>query len=76
VKRALFVIKTWDTDADEFTPQRGVRCGPYTLFGLRKAVRKLRRLGYPCCKDDPAVSISCVRDGMTFVGRTSEDCGK
>lgn len=43
-----YFIETWDADLQEFTPQKGVRRGPYTLFGLRKAIRKLRRMGYPC----------------------------
>ena len=39
-------VMTWYHDREEFTPQIGVRRGPYTLFGLRKALRKLRDLGY------------------------------
>lgn len=39
-------IRTWDIELQRFTPQRGVRSGPYTLFGLRKALRKLRQMGY------------------------------
>lgn len=43
-----YYIYTWDTYKQKFTPQSGVRCGPYSLFGLRKAIRKLREIGYPC----------------------------
>ncbi len=39
-------VTTWDTDKQQFTPQKGVRSGRYSLFGLRKALRKLRNLGY------------------------------
>jgi hypothetical protein len=48
LRKARYYVKTWDADRQRFTPQQGVRCGPYTLFGLRKALRKLRALGYPC----------------------------
>ena len=43
---ARYYVWTWATDKGRFTPQKGVRCGPYSLFGLRKALRKLRRMGY------------------------------
>lgn len=59
-----YEITTWDTDLQKYTPQKGVRKGPYTLFGLRKAIRKLRSMGYCCSYSsrhggwcDPAVSI-------------------
>ncbi len=41
-----YYVRTWDSDRQTFTPQRGCRTGPYTLFGLRRALRKLRTLGY------------------------------
>ena len=57
-----YYIYTWDYEKEELTPQKGVRCGPYSLFGLRKAIRKLRAIGYPCDYSskhggDPSVSI-------------------
>ena len=62
--KTRYYVYTWDTDKETFTPQAGVRCGPYSLFGLRKALRKLRRLGYPCdyhgsCRSgDPSVLVT------------------
>ena len=44
--RPLFRVLTWDTDEQKFTPQDGVPEGPYTLFGLRPALRALRNMGY------------------------------
>jgi len=41
-----YEILTWDIDRQDFTPQQGVRRGPYTLFGLRKAIRAMRECGY------------------------------
>lgn len=41
-----YYVETWDSDLQKFTPQIGVRTGPYTLFGLRKALRALRNCGY------------------------------
>lgn len=62
-----YYIKTWDTDKQTFTPQKGVRCGPYSLFGLRKPIRALREMGYSCdyssrlgISGDPSVVIGCV----------------
>jgi hypothetical protein len=54
---AKYEVLTWDTLKQKFTPQRGVRSGPYRLFGLRKALRKLRALGYSARRDDPAVLV-------------------
>jgi hypothetical protein len=63
-KKPRYYIQTYDAEKGEFTPQVGVRTGPYTLFGLRKAIRKLRAMGYPCdyssqhgCHGDPSVAI-------------------
>jgi hypothetical protein len=66
MKKARYYITTWDTDTQTFTPQAGVRTGPYSLMGLRKAIRKLRALGYPCDYSsrtmigDPSVAIDKV----------------
>lgn len=38
-------VTTWDIDRQDYTPQQGVRAGPYTLMGLRRALRQLRALG-------------------------------
>lgn len=50
-------VLTWDIDKQKFTPQRGVRRGPYTLFGLRKALRKLGNMGYAGSHREPCVSV-------------------
>jgi len=39
-------VTTWDLDKQMWTPQKGVRKGPYSKWGLRKALRALRNLGY------------------------------
>lgn len=56
-----YFIETWDGNLEEFTPQKGVPRGPYTKWGLRKAIRKLRKLGYSADYSrgvgDPSVSI-------------------
>lgn len=46
MKRKRYFVRTWDSDKQSFTPQKGVRVGPYTLMGLRKALRQLQGLGY------------------------------
>lgn len=62
-----YYVSTWDTERGEFTPQAGVRTGPYTLFGLRKALRKLKDMGYSCDRSfngetsDPSVLVESKR---------------
>lgn len=55
--RRRYRVTTWDAERQRFTPQPGVRCGPYTLFGLRLALRALRLMGYGCHRDDPSVLV-------------------
>ena len=61
-----YFVKTWDTDKQDFTPQIGVRTGPYTQFGLRRAIRKLRKLGYPC---DYSSKLSVSGDPSVLIER-------
>ena len=44
--KRYYYVTTWDCNRCRFTPQRGVRAGPYSLFGLRKALRRLQGMGY------------------------------
>ncbi len=46
--KARYEVLTWDTYKQKFTPQQGVRRGPYTIWGLKRALRKLQQMGYPC----------------------------
>ena len=55
--KTKYYIKTWCSKSETFTPQRGVRCGPYSLFGLRQALRRLRDWGYEAGRHDPAVYV-------------------
>ena len=32
--RPQYYVTTWDPELEQYTPQKGVRTGPYTLFGL------------------------------------------
>lgn len=45
-----YYVTTWDAERKKFTPQKGVRTGPYRLFALRKALRTLRGMGYSATK--------------------------
>ena len=65
-----YYVYTWDTYKQAFTPQAGVRAGPYSLFGLRNALHKLRTMGYAATREDPSVYVE--RDeggGLTAGGR-------
>jgi len=62
-------VTTWDTEAQDFTPQPGVRCGPYSLFGLRKALRRLRDFGYPATRLPHTPGDGDVGDPSVLVER-------
>ena len=57
LRNPRYYVWTWDTNTQQFTPQGGVRCGPWSLFGLRRALRRLREMGYSARKGDPAVLV-------------------
>jgi hypothetical protein len=48
--KPTYEVLTWDMDKQTFTPQQGVRKGPYSKWGLRRALRKLRSMGYETTK--------------------------
>jgi hypothetical protein len=52
-----YEVLTWDAEKEKFTPQQGVRRGPYTIFGLRKAFRKLQRIGYDTSRGSVSVWV-------------------
>ena len=57
-KYRRYEVMTWDIDKQAFTPQIGVRRGPYKLFGLRRALRKLNEMGYDTHRADaPSVLV-------------------
>ncbi len=73
-----YYVFTWDSEKQEFTPQRGVRCGPYSIRKLKWALRQLQSLGYSCHRrrdehgthDDNDTSVLVVRkDHMQRKGR-------
>jgi hypothetical protein len=43
-----YEVLTWCPDKQRYTPQQGVRRGPHSLWGLKRALRKLQAMGYPC----------------------------
>jgi hypothetical protein len=59
-KRKRYEVLTWDAEKQDWTPQKGVRRGPYTLFGLRRAIRKLREIGYSGHRNDPSVYLERI----------------
>lgn len=63
MSKPRYYVLTWDPNRGEFTPQRGVRSGPYSLFGLRRALRKLEALPlrYTVRPREAAVSVHVYR---------------
>lgn len=60
LKKPRYRVLTWDMDLQKFTRQKGVRAGPYTLFGLRSPLRKLRECGYIARRGDPSVLVEKI----------------
>ena len=58
MKKRRYYVFTYDWEQAEYTPQLGVYCGPYSLFGLRRALRKLRDMGYDTGRQDSSVYVS------------------
>ncbi|MCH8851120.1 MAG: hypothetical protein IID41_00545 [Planctomycetes bacterium] len=55
--RRKYYVTTWDTELEKFTPQKGVRTGPHSWRGLRRALRALQELGYPANRGDPSTLV-------------------
>jgi hypothetical protein len=53
-------VLTYDPETDRFTPQRGVKSGPWSLWGLRRALRKLRSMGYDTNRNAPSVLVERI----------------
>lgn len=69
-------VLTWDPELQRFTPQAGVRAGPYTQFGLRKALRRLRQTGYSADRRDYSVLVERIdeaREGRAARGKMVEE---
>ena len=58
-----YYVTTYDIDRGEYTPQQGVRTGPYTQFGLRKAIRALRKMGYDGRRSDASIYVTRTTEG-------------
>lgn len=56
--KTKYYVTTWDADLQKFTPQKGVRTGPYSKWGLRRAMRKLRTMGYDVNRGDNFTAIT------------------
>lgn len=53
-------VTTWDVDKQDFTPQVGVHAYPWSKWGLRKALRMLRALGYYAKRDDSSTLVERI----------------
>ncbi len=66
---ASYIIRTWDWDAQTFTPQVGVPEGPWSKWGLRTALRLLRGMGYDGDRMDHSIWVERVDEGDVVAGR-------
>lgn len=68
-----FYVYTRDWELHKWTPQIGVPVGPYTQFGLRKALRQLQNLGYDTTRES-GVSVLVERiDKEAYIEHRSDD---
>lgn len=58
MSKQTYSVDTWDMDREAWTPQQGVRRGPWSKWGLRRAIRALRGMGYEARRCDPFVSVT------------------
>jgi hypothetical protein len=69
-------VLTYDIDLGKFTPQKGVRQLAYGLGGLKRALRKLQSMGYPCNRSgddsDPSVLIERFELRANTTSKTAE----
>jgi hypothetical protein len=68
-----YYVRTWDYQRQTFTPQAGVRSGPYSQFGLRRALRALRGMGYAARRLPRRVASGCDDCGDPSVLVERED---
>lgn len=59
-KKRCYFVSTWDSEIQRFTPQVGVKYGPYTQFGIRKPLRRLREMGYGVGRESPSVLVERI----------------
>ena len=52
-----YYVLTYDWEKEKYTPQKGVRSGPYNIWGLRRALRLLQKLGYEAHRNDSSVLV-------------------
>ncbi len=52
-----YYVRTYDWNAEEYTPQAGVKVGPYSIWGLKRALQRLRSLGYQAHRQDNDVLV-------------------
>jgi len=53
-----YYVHTYDWEKEDYTPQKGVSQGPYTLWGLKRALQLLRaKFGYECTRQDSSILV-------------------
>jgi hypothetical protein len=70
--KVYYEVLTWDVRKEDFTPQIGVRRGPWSKWGLRRALRKLNRCGYDTDRHN-APSVLVLRRESTRNGKLKMD---
>lgn len=73
MSKRLYSIGTWDSESQSYTPHDGLPAFNLTIWQLRRVMRALRSIGYPCDRkrdsdgghdsNDPNVLIERT-DGM------------
>ena len=64
-------VETYDINKGDYTPQKGVRCRNLTLWGVRRCLKELRRIGYTCHRFRTADGRHDESDPDVYVSRRS-----
>lgn len=70
-----YYVLTWDIDRQTWMPQKGVRKGPWSKWGLREALRRLQAMGYDTHRRSAYSIMICADEPTTplFAGPDAYD---
>lgn len=74
VAKPKYRVLVWRADVRRYVPAANVRPGPYGLFAIRKALRRLVEMGHSLAGHATLVErIDVAREGRPARGKVIED---
>lgn len=62
MRKPRYEVLTYDIDTGEFTPQQALRRAPWSKWGLRRALRRLRTMGYDGTRQDNSILVQLHKE--------------